>query len=158
MDHPVRPRVAEIIVTREGKEATRASGYLVAKGWVLTACHVVQDAAAIGVWLGAPPELTPDAGSGVDPGRVLAVPAADLALLPIGGHAGDALAEPALFGRLDRDPGPPVPVAAAGCPRFKLRAASGRPGVLLRDLDYAIGSKCSVCWLWVAPLSVTGAS
>ena len=47
--------------------------------------------------------------------------------------------------RLDRDPGPPVPVAAAGCPRFKLRPAPGRPGVLLRELDYAIGS--------IAPLS-----
>ena len=33
-----------------------------------------------------------------------------------------------------------MPVAAAGCPRFKLRPAPARPGVLLRELDYAIGS------------------
>ena len=80
------------------------------------------------------------AGVGVDVGRVLTVPAADLALLPVGGPADDPRCEPALFGRLDREPGPPVPVAAAGCPRFKLRPAPARPGVLLRELDYAIGS------------------
>ena len=33
-----------------------------------------------------------------------------------------------------------MPVAAAGCPRFKLRPAPARPGVLLRELHYAIGS------------------
>ena len=45
-----------------------------------------------------------------------------------------------MFGRLDREPGPAVPVAAAGCPRFKLRPAPDRPGVALRELEYAIGS------------------
>jgi Trypsin-like peptidase domain len=140
MDHPARARVAEIVVSRAGKEDTRGSGYVVSPGWVLTACHVVQDVTSIGVWLGAPPELVSEEGVGVDIGRVLTVPAADLALLPLGELAGDPLCEPALFGRLDRDPGPPVPVAAAGCPRFKLRPAPDRPGVLLRELDYAIGS------------------
>ena len=143
IDHPARARVAEIMVARLGsteEEHTRGSGYLVSPGWVLTACHVVRDAASIGVWLGAPPELAPEAGVAVEPGRVLAVPAADLALLPVGGQAGDLLGEPALLGRLDREPGSPVPVAAAGCPRFKLRPAPDRPDVLLRELDYAIGS------------------
>jgi hypothetical protein len=143
MDHPARARVAEIMVARigpTGEERTRGSGYLVSPGWVLTAHHVVRDAASVGVWLGVPPELVSEEGVGVDPGRVLAVPAADLALLPLGGEADDPPGEPALFGRLDREPGPPVPVAAAGCPRFKLRPAPGRPGVLLRELDYAIGS------------------
>ena len=143
IDHPARARVAEIMVARmggAGEEHTRGSGYLVSTGWVLTAHHVVKNAVSVGVWLGAPPELAPEAGVGVDPGRVLSVPAADLALLPLGGQVGDPRCEPALFGRLDRDPGPPVPAAAAGCPRFKLRPAPDRPGVLLRELDYAIGS------------------
>ena len=143
IDHPARARVAEIMVGRMGRtgeEHTRGSGYLVSPGWVLTAHHVVKDAASVGVWLGAPPELVSEEGVGVDPGRVLAVPAADLALLPLGGPADDLLCEPALFGRLDRDPGPAVPTAAVGCPRFKLRPAPARPGVLLRELDYAIGS------------------
>ena len=47
MDHPARARVAEVIVSRVGKEDTRGSGYLVSPGWVLTAHHVVQDAASI---------------------------------------------------------------------------------------------------------------
>ena len=143
MEHPARAHVAEIMVARTGgtgEERTRGSGYLVSPGWVLTACPVVADAASVGVWLGAPAELVPGAGIAVEVGRVLAVPAADLALLPVGGPADDLLGEPALFGRLDREPGPPVPVAAAGCPRFKLRPAPDRPGVLLRELDYAIGS------------------
>ena len=143
IDHPARARVAEIMVTRMGRtgeEHTRGSGYLVSTGWVLTAHHVVKDAVSIGVWLGAPPELAPEAGVGVDPGRVLSVPTADLALLSLGGQVGDPRCEPALFGRLDRDPGPPVPAAAAGCPRFKLRPGPDRPDVLLRELDYAIGS------------------
>ena len=38
-----------------------------------------------------------------------------------------------------------MPAAAAGCPRFKLRPVPARPGVLLRELHYAIGS--------IAPLS-----
>ena len=61
--------------------------------------------------LAAPPELGSQEGVGVDVGRVLAVPAADLALLPVGGQADDPLGEPALFGRLDREPGPVVPPA-----------------------------------------------
>ena len=91
IDHPARARVAEIMVARMGRtgeEHTRGSGYLVSPGWVLTAHHVVKDAASVGVWLGAPPELVPEEGVGVDPGRVLAVPAADLALLPLGGAGG----------------------------------------------------------------------
>jgi S1-C subfamily serine protease len=59
MDHPARARVAEIMVSRVGKEDTRGSGYLVSPGWVLTAHHVVKDAASVGVWLGAPRELVP---------------------------------------------------------------------------------------------------
>src|SRR5215467_12123875 len=98
MDHPARVRVAEVIVSRAGKENTRGSGYLVSPGWVLTAHHVVKDAASVRVWLGAPPELVSEEGVSVDAGRMLTVPAADLALLPLGGQAGAPSCEPALFG------------------------------------------------------------
>lgn len=140
IDHPARARIAEILVTRAGKKPTRGSGYLVLPGWVLTAHHVVEDAVSIGVWLGAPPELVSREGMGVDPRRALTTMPADLALLPVGGPADDPACEPALLGRLGREPGPPVPVTAAGCPRFKLRPAPGRLGVQLRELHYAIGS------------------
>ena len=145
MDHPARARVAEIVVARVGMGQTRASGYLVSPGWVLTACHVVLDAMSIGVWFGAPPELAAEACHSVDPRRVLAIGAADLALLPLGERADDSLCEPVLFGRLDRDPGPAVRAKAVGCPRFKLRPSASQPDVLLRELDEAIGS--------IAPLS-----
>ncbi len=140
IDHPARARVAEIMVARMDEEPTRGSGYLISTGWVLTAHHVVKDAVSVGVWLGAPPELAPEAAVVVEVGRVLTVPAADLALLPVGGAADDPLWEPVLFGRLDRDAGPRVPAAAAGFPRFKLRPSPDRPQVLLRELDYAIGT------------------
>ncbi len=139
IDHPVRARVAEIIVAR-GMENTRGSGYLVSSSWVLTACHVVHDAVSIGVWLGASSELTPEASVAVDVGRVLMIPAADLALVPVDRHVNDPSCEPVLFGRLDRDAGPPVPVAAAGCPRFKLRPNPAHPNIQLRDVMYAIGT------------------
>ena len=133
------------MVTRAGKGQTQGTGYLVSPGWVLTACHVVLDAEFVDVWLGAPSELARQARLRVDTERMLTNQAADLALLPIGGQLNDQPCEPALLGRLDRNPGPPAPVAAAGCPRFKLRPGPTGPGVLLRDLHYAVGS--------IAPLS-----
>ena len=54
IDHPLRARVAEVLVTRRGEQQTRGSGYLVSPEWVLTAWHVVDRAASIGVWFGAP--------------------------------------------------------------------------------------------------------
>ncbi len=149
IDHPARARVAEIMVTRTGRSGevpTRGSGYLVSPGWVLTACHVVHDATSIGVWLGAPAELVSEAGVAVDVGRVLTVPAADLALLPLDGQADDPSCEPALFGRLDRDPGPPrasgggrLPaLQAAPGPRSAWRAAA-RAGLCHRRHRRAIG-------------------
>jgi hypothetical protein len=127
-------------VDRIGEKSKVGSGYLVSPGWVLTARHVVQDAASVAVWLGAPPALIPEEGIGVDLRQVLTVAAVDLALLPVGKRVDDPSCEQALLGRLTREPGEPVPVAAAGCPRFKLRPAPARPDVLLRDLTYAIGS------------------
>jgi tetratricopeptide (TPR) repeat protein len=135
-DHPIRSRLAEVLVHRDGKPF-RGSGYLVTPGWVLTAAHVIKGAEKIAVWFGAPVELVPQAGIGVDPARVLAVRAADFALLPIG--SGHDSAAPLAWGRLDRGNAVPVPVVAAGFPWFKLRAAPGRPEVEIRELEYATG-------------------
>ena len=60
-----------------------------------------------------------------------------MALLPVTAAAEDP-AELALLGRLDRDAAAPVPVVAAGCPRFKLRTGP-QPGKLLRELHEAHG-------------------
>src|SRR4051794_22708804 len=116
VDHPSRARLAEIIVGRTATEQIRGSGYLVAPGWVLTAGHVVQGATSIGVWLGASAQMRAAAGVGVDPGRVLLILDADLALVPVGGLGGGPSRDLALFGRLDRDAPTPVPVVAAGFP------------------------------------------
>jgi hypothetical protein len=137
-DHPARPRIAEVLVTQAGEDR-RGSGYLVAPGWVLTAAHVVADAQKVAVWLDAPQILEDHPGVGVDPRRILLAADADLALLPVGrSHA--EWVEPVLLGQLDRTSMDAVSVAAAGCPRFKLRAAPGRPGVQLRELHVAIGT------------------
>jgi hypothetical protein len=60
------------------------SGYLVTPEWVLTVGHLVADANAVTVWLGAPEKLEPESGTGVDPQRILLAADADLALLPVG--------------------------------------------------------------------------
>ena len=138
IDHPARVQAAEIIVELTDGNDARASAYVVAPGWVLTANHVVQEAKRIGVWLGAPSELRDADGLGVDPRRVLRAEGADLALLPMGPEGAGAAVDPALFGRLDRDSTEPVQAVAAGFPRFKLR--SGRPGEILRDLHFATGT------------------
>ena len=116
----------------------RGSGYLVADGWVLTARHVVAGAVKIAVWLGAPPRLGPDGRRDVDLSSVLLDEGSDLALLPVTAGVGDP-AEPVLLGRLDRDAAAPVPVVAAGCPRFKLRVGPAS-GKLLRELHEAHGT------------------
>ena len=135
--HPVRARVAEIVAEGPGG-GLRGSGYLVADGWVLTARHVVAGAAKVAVWLGAPPRLGPDGRRDVDLTCALLDEGSDLALLPVTAVAED-LAEPVLLGRLDRDAAAPVPVVAAGFPRFKLRAGP-TPGKLLRELHEAHGT------------------
>jgi tetratricopeptide (TPR) repeat protein len=140
VDHPARACLAEIVVSRTGSQPVRGSGYLVAPGWVLTACHLVDGAGLIGVWLGAPAELRQADGVGVDPQSVLMVPGADVALLPVGMARSNPSCEPALFGRLDRDSPTSAPVVAAGFPRFKLRPSPIQPAVMLRELHYATGT------------------
>jgi len=137
LNHPAQRHVAEVLVMR-ASERRRGSGYLVAPGWVLTAAHVVAGAEAAAVWLGAPPAMDPASGSGVDPRRIMSCEGADLALIPVGPP--DAQVDRALFGQVERTGPDPVPAAAAGCPRFKLRPDPVRPGIELRELTLVGGT------------------
>jgi tetratricopeptide (TPR) repeat protein len=134
--HPARACLAEVIVQdREGRQS-RGSGYRVAPGWVLTAAHVVTDAARIALWLGIPARLSPDDGIGVNVSGIRFLPDLDLALVPLPG----SVAAPAdyiapLFGQLDRDSDRQVPAVACGCPWFKLRPLPGADDV--REVLYA---------------------
>jgi tetratricopeptide (TPR) repeat protein len=139
MDHPLREHLAEILVTRPSRKPSRGTGYRVDPRWVLTAAHVLDGADSVRVWFNAPAELRPDEGVGVDPAGVLVARAQDLALVPVP-LAQTARMEPVMFGALTPDSPVAVPVVAAGFPRFKLRPAPDRSGVLLRDVTYAVGS------------------
>jgi len=140
---PDRPRLAEIFADRRDGPTIRGSGYLVRPGWVLTSAHVVDNASAVRVWLGAPAQLAADAGLPVEPAEILRAPAADLALLPLslpaGGQGTSGPGAGVLLGRMDRSATQPEPAVASGFPRFKLRPRANQPGVLLRDLHYAMG-------------------
>ena len=137
MEHPTEACLAEVLVIDPGGRFSRGSGYRVARGWVLTAAHVVQKSARITVWFGAPTELRANEGLAVDPAVVRMVQELDLALLPVpDATVGPGFAAPA-FGTLDRDSSVQVPTVAAGFPWFKLRPAPGRAGVELRDAHYA---------------------
>ena len=132
-------QLAQIVVERVGTPASRGTGYHVGNGWVLTAHHVVEGAIQIGVWLGAPVELLPEAGFPVLPGEVLSAADCDLALLPLRG----ALLTPldgASFGRLDRAASAPIPAKAAGFPRFKRRPAQRGSTLEIRDSHEANGT------------------
>jgi tetratricopeptide (TPR) repeat protein len=137
MEHPAEACLTQVLVTDPGGHGSRGSGYRVARGWVLTAAHVVQKSARIAVWSGAPTELRGNEGVAVDPALVRIVQELDLALLPVP----DTTVEPGFvapaFGVLDRDSSVQVPAVAVGFPWFKLRPVPGRAGVELRDVHYA---------------------
>ena len=138
MAHPARHRIAEVIVRSTDGAERRGSGYLVSHNQVLTAAHVVESAASIGVWLGVAASLEPLRGQSVDPARVLLFIDADLALLPVTSES-VAADSPPLLGVLERNESAAVHAVAVGCPRFKLRPAPGRSGVQLREVHYALG-------------------
>lgn len=129
--------LAEIVITDDAGKQSRGSGYLVSTGWVLTAAHVVADAAEIGVWLGAPTELRTKEGVGVAPGQVRTIAALDLALVPVPPSVTpDGYVRP-LLGALDRQSSTSIPCVAGGFPWFKLREAPGQAGVYVRDVHFA---------------------
>ncbi|MCT9141294.1 aKG-HExxH-type peptide beta-hydroxylase [Streptomyces violarus] len=127
-------RVAKIIVTpANGGPSRRGSGYLVSAGRVLTAAHVVEDAATIEIRFQAdrPDELSVAAAvewrhAGIDV-AVLVVP------VRLGGTSTGALPA-ASYGRIgERDV--VLRCTALGFPRFKLRTDTD--GSRYRDAEHA---------------------
>jgi HEXXH motif-containing protein len=126
-------RAAKIIVTTNDGRERRGSGYLVAAGRVLTAAHVIKDAAKVEVRFQAdrPDELTVSAAvewrhTGIDV-AVLVVPVRL-------GVTGTGAVPSAAFGRIgERDV--VLRCTALGYPRFKLR--TDRDGSLFRDAEHA---------------------
>jgi hypothetical protein len=135
-------RVAELLVAPAGPgPGRRGSGYRVTASAVLTAAHVVRDAARVQVRFNAdrPTEWLTD-------GQVVwseeAVDAAVVAITPRPGEEGRLA--PAGFGRVaERDA--VLACSAMGFPRFKLREDPGRPlddgsPSQYRDTAHAVGS------------------
>lgn len=129
-------RVAEILVTLPDGRGRRGSGYLVSAGKVLTAAHVVADAAGIRVRFDAdqPGERTAEAAvEWVQPTMdtaVLTLPSPDRDT----GHL-----TPSAFARAgERDV--ELHCSATGFPRFKLR--NDEDGTLYRDSEH-INATCA---------------
>jgi len=135
-------RVAQIIAERgAGIDSFRGSGYLVARGLVLTAAHVLTGAAAVRVRLdvGQPTEIEVQAERWwADPhghhGTDLAV-----IMIPSDVTAGRNV-DLARFGRIS-DGTAVLAVQALGLPRFKLRGSTVTTGKLevFRDMDQVTG-------------------
>ncbi len=134
----VAGQVAEIIVAVDDAPGRRGSGYRVGPGAVLTAAHVVQDAAAVRVRFDAdlPGEWTASVRSCWVDRR------SDLAVLSIAPRDGEPAVAVARFGRIGADRAAVLATRAVGFPRFKLKGGAGTgngPG-LYRDSHQADGS------------------
>lgn len=117
----VAAQVAEIVVTLADGAGLRGSGYRAGPDAVLTAAHVVEDAASVRVRFEAdlPGEWTADVVSRwVDP-------PSDLAVLSIAPRAGEPAVAVARFGRIGADRVASLPARTVGFPRFKLKDAGG---------------------------------
>ncbi|WP_436535889.1 tetratricopeptide repeat protein [Actinoplanes sp. HUAS TT8] len=124
--------VAEVIVDRVDAPATRGSGYRVRDDLVLTAAHVVADAAGVTLRFDAE-----QPGEWSAPGTIAwCDPAADVALVRLDRVDGVAVL-PARFGRLTATP-QRVQAHVVGFPRWKLRQVSG--GGVVREAHHAVGS------------------
>ena len=137
-------RVAELIVGAGSGLRRRGSGYRVTAEAVLTAAHVVEDAASVQVRFNADLADEWTAAATVE----VADPAADVAVLGIVPPAPMARIPPVLFGRVGRRAAI-VGCTAVGFPRFKLRTdtiggrAEDRPGSY-RDSHQAYGTVSSL--------------
>jgi hypothetical protein len=130
----VAGQVAEIIVAVEDAPGRRGSGYRVRPGAVLTAAHVIADAAAVRVRFDAdlPGEWTASVTSCWIDRR------SDLAVLSIAPRDGEPAVAVARFGRIGAGQGAVLAIRMAGFPRFKLKGgdAAGK----YRDSHQADGS------------------
>ncbi|MFD7232161.1 trypsin-like peptidase domain-containing protein [Streptomyces sp. NPDC059881] len=130
-------RAVEIIVTLPDGKRRRGSGYLVSAGRVLTAAHVVVEAAGIRVRFDAdrPDERTAEAAV------EWAHPGIDVAVLAVPGPNGAAgTLTPSSFGQVsERDV--ELRCSAIGFPRFKLR--DDEDGTRYRDSEH-VHATCTV--------------
>lgn len=135
-------RVVQLVVERgAGREAACGSGFLTARGRVLTAAHVLEGASAIQVRLdvGQETEINlPAISWWADPA---AHEASDLAVVMIPEDAtAPRTVERALFGRIG-DEAAVLNVAAFGFPLFKARSSLPESGQVkvFRDFEQATG-------------------
>lgn len=131
-DGPERHRVAELIVTHAGGQR-RGSGYRITAGEVLTAAHVLADAAVVLV------RFEPDLP---DEWTIQALawqcdPAADIASVTIEPRPDEASVSTVQFGRVGYRAAV-LTVQAVGFPRWKLRTEAD--GSRFRDAYHLVGS------------------
>jgi hypothetical protein len=134
--HPVLGQVADVLVTRGKGDYGFGSAYRCGRTLVLTAGHVVEDAAD-----GAPIEVRLALVAGrpatVEARVVWRGRSADLALLRISGPLPPVT--PPRLGRLRPEPARRVPFVTVGYPAFNTRpAASARPVLESLQVDGAI--------------------
>jgi tetratricopeptide (TPR) repeat protein len=123
--HPSPRCVVELRTTHWDGTTGLGSGYLVAKGWVLTAAHVVAGKSSVRAWVDPQAALTVEDESTVDLNRIVQLPSADWALVPVLAHQPPAGFTPVVFGSLDRESADPVQVLALGLPWFRRRDRRG---------------------------------
>lgn len=142
-------RIAEVIVTTTAGGRRRGSGYRISDAAVLTAFHVVAEAAEVQVrfdadrpsqWVAAAVVAWSDAGT-------------DVAVLAFEPEPGATPLAPARFGRIGDDRHAVVEVHAAGFPLWKQRRrADGR---VFRELHQADGTVAALSNLRTGTLEIT---
>ncbi|MFE4795344.1 trypsin-like peptidase domain-containing protein [Streptomyces sp. NPDC056708] len=142
-------RIAEVIVTTTAGGGRRGSGYRVGDTAVLTALHVVSEAAGVrvrfdadrpGQWIAAAEVAWSDSDT-------------DVAVLTFAPPPGTAPVVPATFGRIGDDRHAVIDVHAAGFPLWKRRrSADGRQ---FRELHQADGTVAALSNLRTGTLEIT---
>jgi S1-C subfamily serine protease len=84
--HPSPRCVVELRTTRVDGSAGLGSGYLVDKGWVLTAAHVVAGMSSVRVWVDPQATLSTQDESPVDTAGIVRFTDVDWALVPVPTH------------------------------------------------------------------------
>ncbi|MFG2983047.1 trypsin-like peptidase domain-containing protein [Streptomyces sp. NPDC048258] len=142
-------RIAEVIVTTAGGGGRRGSGYRVGDAVVLTAYHVVAEAAGVqvrfdagrpGQWVAEATVAWSDAGT-------------DVAVLAFAPQPGAAPVPPARFGRVGDDRHAVIGVHAAGFPLWKRRRTPD--GRQFRELHQADGTVAALSNLRTGTLEIT---
>ncbi|QXE35607.1 serine protease [Streptomyces sp. GMY02] len=142
-------RIAEVIVTTTAGGRRRGSGYRVSDTAVLTAFHVVAEAAGVqvrfdadrpGQWVAAAAVAWCDTGT-------------DVAVLTFAAQPGATPVAPAQFGRIGDDRHAVIGVHAAGFPLWKRRR--GADGKQFRELHQADGTVAALSNLRTGTLEIT---